>query len=151
MKTAIVIFNRIQFSYYHAGRAIDWAAKNGTELHGLFVHSDKEPREGYIFPSDIDPAERLFNKKDAEDTNVDVIHTQIKLFTDMAKEKKVPIQTKELINPSLKEMLALSRTAEIIFLDAFYKKSFLLANTSFSFRDFIEKSASPVELVGNKV
>lgn len=147
MKTALVIFNGIQFPYYLVDHAISWAAKNDGDLHGLFVYSDKEPREGYIFPSDIDPAENLYNKSDAEQVNVGVIHAQIKLFRDMAKGKNISVQTEELISPSLEDILEITEAASILFIDAVSDKSYLLACTSFDFKDLIEESKCPVEMV----
>ena len=150
MKTALVIFNGIQFPYYLVDHAIDWSVKNDSGLHGLFVHSDKEPPEGYGFPSDINPAEQLFDSQQARRGNENVIYSQIIVFRDMARQKGVSVQTDELINPSLKDILDLTRGASVLFVDAAYSKSFILAATSFSFKDLISKSACPVELVHDK-
>jgi hypothetical protein len=147
MKTALVIFDGIQFNFYHADHAIDWAVKNKGDLHGLFIHSGKEPPEGYIFPSDIDPAEHFYDKKDAKQGNVNVIHSQIKLFTDMAKTKNISVHTEELTDPSLNEILEITEGADILFIDTAYRNSFILACTSFKFKDLIEESVCPVELV----
>jgi hypothetical protein len=150
MKLALVIFNGIQFHHYHAQSAIQWAMQNEGSLHGLFVHSDKEPREGYIFPSDIDPAENLYNKSDAAKNNVKIIVNQIKLFTDMARAKNIPVITEELLNPPLKKILGITNTASILLIDADYNKAALLACTSFKLEDLIEDSKCPVELVVEK-
>ncbi len=147
MKAGLVIFNGIQFHDYHASRAIDWAAKNNSGLLGLFIHSAKEPPEGYVFPSDIDPAENVFNKTDAKKNNLNVIHTQVNLFADMAKGKNVSVETRELEDPSLKELLGFTKKAEILFLDDEYDQSFILAVTSFRLKDLVQESACPVETV----
>jgi hypothetical protein len=147
MKTGLIIFNGIQFHDYHAGRAIDWAAKNNGGLLGLFIHSAKEPPEGYLFPSDIDPAENVYNKTDAKKSNLNVIHTQVKLFADMAKGKNVSLDTRELEDPSLEEVLSFTNKTEILFLDDEYDQSFILAVSSFRLKDLVKESASPVETV----
>jgi hypothetical protein len=150
MKTSLVIFNGIQFSYYQVDRAIDWAEKNKGDLHGLFVYSDKEPPEGYIFPSDIDPAENLYNKKDAERNNENVIVSQIKLFKDMSKTKGISAYTEKLLNPSVEEILEITEGAEIVFVDEKYEKALLLACTSFKLKDLVKQSKCPVEMVNDK-
>ena len=150
MKISLIIFNGIQFHFYHATRAIEWAIQNNARLHGVFVHSDQEPAEGYVFPSDIDPAEDLYNKGDAEKNNEKVIIDQIKLFTDMAKTNNIPVNTDQFLNPPLKKILGITETAAILFMDADYDKASLLACTSFKSEDLIEDSKCPVELVYDK-
>jgi len=150
MKNGLIIFNGIQFHYYHINYAMDWAVKNKTGLHALFIHSDKEPPEGYIFPSDIDPAEHLYGKKDAKKENISVIHSQVKLLSDIAKEKNVPLTTGELTDPSMAEIVRMTKEAEILFLDSEYDKSFILANTHFQMKDLVKKSHCPVETVYDK-
>ena len=150
MKAALVIFNGIQFSYYQVDRAIDWAEKNKGELRGLFVYSDKEPEEGYIFPSDIDPAEDLYNEKDAQKNNERVIEGQIKLFSDMAKAKGISASTERLMNPSLNKIAEITAGAEILFADAKYDDAFLLACTTFTLKELVKQSKCPVEIVHDK-
>jgi hypothetical protein len=150
MKAALVIFNGIQFSYYQVDRAIEWTEKNEAQLHGLFVFSDKEPPEGYIFPSDIDPAENLYNKKDAERNNEKIIVGQIKLFTDMARTKGISVITEQLLNPSLKKILEMTESSEILFVDEKYDKALLLACTSFKLKDLVKQSKCQVEMVHDK-
>jgi hypothetical protein len=147
---ALIIFNGIQFHYYHVDHAIDWAVKNNGELLGLFIHSNKEPREGYIFPSDIDPAENLYNKSDAEKSNEKVIHEQVKLFTDMAKGKNIPVYTEELLNPSLEDVVEITDRADILFVDADYDKAALLACTHFPLKKIVNHSTCTVEIVHDK-
>ena len=150
MKTALVIFNGIQFHYYLSDRAFEWAAGNEGDLRGLFIHSDKEPAEGYIFPSDMDPAENLYGKKDAEKSNEGVIRAQIKLFSDMAKGKNISVLTEELINPALEDVLGITEGAQVLFIDSDYDNAALLASTSFEMKDLIEESKCPVEMVYDK-
>lgn len=147
MKTALVIFNGIQFSYNLVDRAIDWAVENQAGLHGLFVYSDKEPPEGYIFPSDIDPAEDLYSKKDAEKNNEKIIVGQIKLLTDMARTKGISVNAEQVLNPPLKKILANLEGAEILFIDEKHDDAFLLACTSFKLKDLVKQSKCPVEMV----
>ncbi|HLG38388.1 MAG TPA: hypothetical protein VI461_01930 [Chitinophagaceae bacterium] len=148
MKTAFVIFNGIQFPFYLVDHAIDWAAKNGGSLHGLFIHSNKEPPEGYIFPSDIDPAENIYGKEEAEKGNENVIHTQIKLFTDMMRSKNISVTTRELINPSLDDISGITGSADIVFVDAAFDKAYLLAATGFNLKH-LKTIKSPLEVVSD--
>ena len=150
MKTALVIFNGIQFHYYLVDHAIAWALRNNGNLHGLFIHSDKEPPEGYIFPSDIDPAENLYNKSAAVKSNVNVIVGQIKLFTDLVKGRNISVHTEEISNPSLADIIEITEGAGILFIDADYDSAFLLAATSFEMKDLVEGSKCPVEMVFDK-
>ena len=150
MKTALVIFNGIQFHYYLVDHAINWAVKNNGDLHGLFLYSDKEPKEGYVFPSDIDPAENLYNKSDARKNNEKIIVGQIKLFTDMVKAKGISVYTEEISNPILKEVLEITEGAEVLFMDIDYKKAVLLACTSLDLKELVNESKCPVEMVQDK-
>jgi len=150
MKTALVIFNGIQFPYYVVDRAIEWGVKNDGDLLGIFIHSDQEPPEGYIFPSDIDPAENLYDKDDAEKSNVKVIHSQMILFRDLAKGKGISARAEEFVNPSPGDILEITRTADILFIDVAYDKAFLLACTSINLKDIIKQPGCPVEIVHDK-
>jgi hypothetical protein len=147
MKKALLVFNGIQFPFYLVDHALDWATKNNGSLQALFVHSKSEPCEGYLFPSDIDPAEDIFDKEDAEKSNENVIRSQIKLFLDMAAGKNVPAQAQELINPSLPDMEKITEPADILFVDAEYDKAFLLAGEGFHLKALLKVAKCPVETV----
>lgn len=147
METGIVIFNGIQFSLKLVNRAIEWAEKNRGSLQALFLHSAKEPPEGYIFPSDMDPAENLYDKQDARKSNEAIIHSQVRLFRDMAAAKNIPAQTWELTDPSIKNILEIMEGATILFMDADHDKAFLLKAPHLSLKKIEEHCRCPVEIV----
>ena len=149
MKKALVIFNGIEFPYYLVDHAIQWALKNEATLHGVFIHTDKEPPEGYVFPSDIDPAEKMYDKDDAEKANVNVIHSQVKLFIDMAKGKDVLATTEELTNPHLNDIIKITSSADILLIDEAFDKAYILGVTRFDLKEIKAKSNCRVEVIND--
>jgi hypothetical protein len=121
--------------------------KNKGDLHALFIHSDKEPPGGYVFPADIDPAKKMFNMGNAEGSNENVIHAQIKLFLDMTREKDISAHAEKLMNPSLDEIIEITEAATILFIDAAYDRAYLLHVTGFELKDLVGDSKCPVEMV----
>ncbi|MFI5129351.1 MAG: hypothetical protein ACHQFX_05140 [Chitinophagales bacterium] len=150
MKTALVIFNGIRFSYDLAVHVIVWAKKNGGIIHALFVKAKHRENEGYVFPSDIDAAEDLAGTGDIEHRDVLVIRSQIKLFEDMAKTENIPLNSELLTDPSLRDIVAITKGPDILFIDADDTDFGILSVTSFTMKELIKKSLCPVEIIKAK-
>jgi hypothetical protein len=150
MKTAMVIFNGIRFPFYLVDHVIDWAKKNNASLHVLFIKAKHEVKEGYVFPSDLDAAENLFDTEDVEQGDVLVIRSQIKLLEDMAKTENIPFKSVLLTDPSLEDIICLAKRSDILFIDADYNERGILSVTSFKMKDLVKRSPCPVEIIKAK-
>ena len=147
MKKTLAIFNGIRFSFSLANHSIDYATQKGASLHGLFIKAKKEEKEGYLFPSDIDPAQNLTDREDAESDDLRLIKDEQKLLKDLAKEKNIQLQMDVLTDPSLEELLRFTRDAEIVFINDPQEENQILAVTSFELEDLVNRSQSPVEVI----
>lgn len=150
MKTAIVIVNGINFPYFLGDHAIAWAKREGARLHALFLTSDKEVPEGYIFPSDIDLAE---TRKDIEDTQKDsatIIHDLMNMLNNLAKAEGVACDAELLNDPTLEQVLEKTKQAAMLFVAPGYGDIAQLAITRFGLPELIEKANCPVEVVNDK-
>lgn len=146
MKKGYIIFNGIRFPYYLVDHAIAWAEKNKAALYAIFLKGVEE-EEGYLFPSDLDAAEKLMNKEDAEKDDEALIKDDMKLLFDMAKSKGVEIQAEELNDPSLDQALKKVKDAAIVFIDANADPEDIAAPTKFTLNDLVGKLGVPVEQV----
>lgn len=147
MKKALVIFNGIRFPFYVVDHAIAWAKKNSASIQALFLKSEDEVKEGYVFPSDLDAAENLSDAEDTEKGNIHVIQSQMKTLKDMAATENITTDTELLTEPPLEEILATAKNCSILFIDADYNETTTLAVTNFDLDDLIDKSPCPVEPV----
>jgi hypothetical protein len=146
MKTGFIIFNGIRVPYDVADSAIAWAEKNKAPLVALFLKGH-EDEEGYIFPSDLDLAENLMDKDDAEKDDKGLIKGNIKLLQDMASSKGVTLQADQLDNPTMEQALDVLRDASIVFIDAKADPDDIAAPQQFNVKDLINRLTIPVEQV----
>ena len=146
MKKGYIIFNGIRFPYYLVDHAIAWAEKNKTGLVALFLKGG-EQEEGYPFPSDLDAAEKLKNKEDAEKDDEAIIRDDTKLLQHMAKSKGVEIQVEELKDPTINEVLKKIKDAAVVFVDANADPDDIAAPTKFTLKELVGKLGLPVEQV----
>jgi hypothetical protein len=147
MKHALVIYTGINYSHYIADHAIDWALRNKTSLHVLFLRASREEEEGYGFPSDLDAAERLTTSRDAEEDDRKLLQDYQKILNDLGKEKKVQISTEVLLDPPFEHILTKTREAAIVFADATFDPADPLSPKQFSIEELKEKAHAPVEVL----
>lgn len=147
MKTALVIVNGIKFSYFLADHAIAWAKREEGALHALFLSSGKEAPEGYIFPSDIDLAETQKSMRDTEKSSEAIVHSEMKLFNDMAKTEGVTADAELLVDPTLAQVLEKTKQAQLLFVAPGYGDTAQLAITRFRLQELIDKAHCAVEIV----
>ena len=146
MKKGYIIFNGIRFPYYLVDHAIAWAEKNKSGLFALFLRGEEE-EEGYPFPSDLDAAEKLMDKEDAERDDKELIKGDTKLLFDMAKSKGVEIQVEELNDPTIDEALKKIKDAAVVFVDANADPDDIAAPTKFTLKELVGKLGVQVEEV----
>jgi len=146
MKKGYIIFNGIRFPYYLVDHAIAWAEKNKAALYAVFLKGGEE-EEGYPFPSDLDAAEKLMNKEDAEKDDDALIKDDMKLLHDMAKSKGVELQAEELNDPTIDEVLKKVKDATVVFVDANADPDDIAAPTKFTLNELLGKLGVPVEQI----
>lgn len=146
MKKGYIIFNGIRFPYYLVDHAIAWAEKNKAELYAVFLKGE-EKEEGYLFPSDLDAAAKLMDKEDAEEDDEALIKDDMKLLRDMAKSKGVDIQSEELNDPTIDEVLTKIKDAAVVFVDANADSDDIAAPTKFTLNELLGKLGVPFEQV----
>ena len=149
MKKTLVIFSGLQVHYKLAEYAVEWCAKNGAALHGLFMEA-REKKAGYGFPSDLALAENLTNKKEAQQEDEEIIRDYEKVLLDLGKEKNVPVASSMLLNPSLDKLLAMTEGVVIVFVDASFDKKLVGSSKHFNLEKFKKLSHAPVQVVADK-
>ena len=147
MKKALVLFTGINFSHDMAEKAVTWAARNKTSLEALFLKARKEKEEGYGFPSDLDAAEKLKDRRDAEKDDLDLIHDYEEILNDLGNENKVSVSTDILTDPTVEDVLQKTKEAAIVFVDATYDPEDVLSPKDFTLEELKRRSAAPVEVV----
>ena len=147
MKKAIVLFTGINFSHYMADYSVKWAAKNEVPLLALFLRASREKEEGYFFPSDLDAAENITDRRDAERDDLLLINDYQKLMKDLGIEMNVPVSISVLSDPSDKDLLSLTKEASIVFVDATYDSTDILSPKGFTLEEFQKKSNALVEVI----
>lgn len=115
MAKAYVLFNGIQYPFPVAEAAVSWARQGKGLLVALFIRAAEAPKEGYVFPSDLDAAEKANTTDDASASHEAVVESNIRLLTNEARRHDIVLETKVLIEPADDELLNLLSDAEMIF------------------------------------
>jgi hypothetical protein len=107
------------------------------------------PKEGYVFPSDIDAAETLTDKDDVEAINEKILQRKIKRVKDTADDAGIACSIKVSHNVSADTVLAAADDADIIFVDGGQGigDDEPEVTLPYSLKGFPDTSPVPVELV----
>lgn len=146
MKQALIVFNGLKFPHYLAEYALSRVKGQSTSLLALFLVGH-ETEEGYIFPSDLNAAQNVTDKEDAERDDLRVIQSRMQLLENMARSEGIACKTELMVDPELEDVLSKARNAEPIFIDANYKDAGLMSAKSFDMDQFIAQLPSGVEKV----
>lgn len=149
MEQALILFNGLKFPHYVAEHALKTAKEQSMSLLALFL-AGREIEEGYIFPSDLDAAQNVTDKEDAELDDLRVIRSQMQLLENMAKAEGVACKTELLVNPSQGDVSSKARHAQIIFIDANYSDTGLMAATNFDMEKLLDEFSCSVQKVSPK-
>ena len=147
MQPALAIFSGIRFPYYVAEKAIRWAKEHRTGVHVLFVQ-ESEKEEGYLFPNDLDAAEKLTTVRDANQDDQQLIASRIKVLKDMAIQHNVDFNYDIVYNPSLEQVLQKANAASQVFVDATPQEVY--SDARFDMERFIRQTPVPLERVGDR-
>ena len=147
MNKVLVIFTGINFSNYMAEYAANWASRNNAVVSALFLKASGEKKEGYGFPSDLDSAEDLSNRKDAEKDDLKLINDYQKILSDLGDEMKVSVSSKIMTDPNLDDVISMTKGASIVLADATYDPNDSLSPKGFTLTGLKEKSRAPVEII----
>ena len=147
MQPALIIFSGIRFPYHVAEKAIRWAKEHHTGVHVLFVQ-ESEKEEGYLFPNDLDAAERLTTARDASQDDQQLISSRIKVLKDMAVQQNVDFHYDIEYNPSLEQVLQKANLASQVFVDATPQEPY--SDARFDMEKFIRQTPVPLERVAER-
>jgi hypothetical protein len=115
MEKAYILFNGIQYPFAVVEAAISWARQSQATLIALFIHAADAPKEGYIFPSDLDVAENHNSTADATSSHQAIIDSNMKMLQNEARRHDVSLDSKELIDPGDDELLKQLEDAAMLF------------------------------------
>jgi hypothetical protein len=142
MQQALVIFNGIRFSHSLVEKALAWAKQNSGSISALFLASH-ETEDQYAFPSDLDAAQKVTDKEDADQDDMRVIESQIQLMQGMASAENVSFKSEIMVDPSLDNVVAKAKDAAAIFVDAREEdEAGLMEVRTFSMKELKEKLPS---------
>ena len=144
MQPALAIFYGIRFPYHVAEQAIRWAREHRTGIHVLFLQ-ESEKEEGYLFPNDLDAAERLTTARDANKDDRDLISSRIKVLKDMTRQHDVDFNYDVIYNPSIEQVLQKANAASQVFVDATPQEVY--SDARFDMEKFIRQTHAPLERV----
>ncbi|MET0461731.1 MAG: hypothetical protein ABW007_01200 [Chitinophagaceae bacterium] len=115
MEKAYILFNGIQYPFEVVDAAMSWAVQRKATLVALFVHAAEAPKEGYIFPSDLDAAENIHTTREASSSHQAIISSNMNMLRNEAHRNNVPLDVKELVDPQDDELLTILTGADMLF------------------------------------
>lgn len=145
MKQVAVIFNGLHFPHHVAEYAISGAREASAGLLALFIVA-REKEEGYFFPNDLDAAQDLTDKEDAEQDDLRIIRSQVHLLEGMAKMEGVACTTGLLVDPALQEVLSGLQDADTVIVGK-NDHSGLMSVKSFDMADLLSQLPSSTRKV----
>ena len=145
MKTILIIINGIKLPYHVVNYAIAEAKKNSSEIFVLFLKGKSEAPKGYGYPSDLAIAEESNSDKDAVTEDEKIIEDNINLVKSLVESEKIPYKSSLKTNVSLKEVIELSQSADLIVADEQFDES-LLSQHKFSLKKlkYLNTKRSPM-------
>lgn len=151
MQPALVLFTGIRFPFYLAEQAVKWARQHRTGLHALFL-LESEKEEGYLFPNDLDAAERLTTARDANHDDRQLITSRIKVLKDLALEQDIAFDFEVIYNPSIDQVLQKANAASQVFVDGAGRPDDQPAfeDSNFEMEKFIRQTPVPLERVAER-
>lgn len=139
MSKGLIIFDGIRFPHHVVDHAISWAKNNGASLKALFLFG-REYEEGYLFPNDLDEAQDVTDKEDAEKDDMRLINSHIRLLEGAA--GSVKFESEILVDPELDEVLLRASDAQAVFIDANHEETGLMPLTKFDYEDLLKQLPS---------
>ncbi len=145
MPVACLLFNGIQYSFPATEKAIAWAQRSHGSLLALFLRAKQEPKEGYIFPSDLDAAEEFNTTDEARASHTAIINSNIRLLRNEAVRQKVEIEIVVMEQPSKEELLDKMKGMEMVFISSTIIETGILTVDSINLEKFLSDLPVPVE------
>lgn len=145
MPVACLLFNGIQYSFPATEKAMAWAMRSGGSLIGLFLRAKQEPKEGYVFPSDLDAAENLNTTDEARASHTAIINSNIRLLQNEAIRRKVEIEIVVMEQPSEEELQDKLKGMEMVFTSDTVIETGVLTVDSIDLEKFLSGLPMPVE------
>ncbi|MCG2615294.1 hypothetical protein LZZ85_13425 [Terrimonas sp. NA20] len=144
MEKAYILFNGIQYSFEVVEAGISWALQSKVRLVALFVHAADAPKEGYIFPSDLDAAESFNTTGDASSSHLAIIQSNMKMLLNEARRHDVLLEAKELVDPEDDDLLAELADATMLFASSKIEEQGVLTVDSVDWQRLLHEHPSKV-------
>lgn len=148
MRTILIIINGIQLPYHVVNYAIAEAKKNSFAIFALFLKAEREKSSGYGYPSDLSITEKLRPVENATIEDDKIIEDNINLVKSLVESEKIPYKSSLKINASLKEVIEISQTADLIIADEQFDES-LIGQHKFSLNKLKNKVSIPVHIISH--
>jgi hypothetical protein len=147
MTKAALLFNGIQLSFKVVDQAIRWAKQNNGSLVAVFLQAKKEPKEGYIIPSDLNAAENITTDAEAEAGHHAIVENNIVLLKHQASATDIEICTTIMANPSEEKLQEELGGCERLFAGKGIATEGILSVDSINLDKWLADSTIPVEMI----
>ena len=147
MKTLVIIINGIHLPYAVIDHAIELAAKESYQVNALFLRSQKEPKKGYLFPSDLETTHS--KNYDAQATLEDekIMDDNMRLVKEMVESEKIPYQASLRTNASMNDIEKDTATADLIIVDKDFDNPSLLSDSKISLKELANKLSGRLKVL----
>jgi hypothetical protein len=147
MGTIIILVNGLDMPYHVVDRAIAIAKEKKSRLLAIFLEGKRERREGYVFPSDLDAAEKGITEAETLVEDKEIISHNSDVIARMAEFDGIQLESKIIENPKLEELIQIFEGADLIVADRDFDSELLLDAHKITLKRIVENSQAPVELV----
>jgi hypothetical protein len=144
MEKAYILFNGIQYPFEVVEAAISWALQSKGQLVALFIHAADAPKEGYIFPSDLDAAESFNTTQDASSSHLATIKSNMKMLDNEARRHAISLETKELTDPEDEALLQELSDAVMLFASSKIEEQGVLTVDSVDWQRLLHEHPSKI-------
>lgn len=117
MSIATLLFTGAVLPYHVVDYAINWAKENEGSLRALFLVPGKMPDEGYPFPNDLDEAEDIMNRRDAEKGIKNIVQDEIRFIEKRCKASHIPVESEVMFSPAVQKVVSKVNESDVVFVD----------------------------------
>jgi hypothetical protein len=117
MSIATLLLTGAALPYHVIDYAINWAKDNEGSLRALFLVPGKMPEEGYPFPNDLDEAEEITGRRDAEKGIKNIVQEEIRFIEKRCQASHIPLQPEVMFSPGVQKVVSKVNDSDLVFVD----------------------------------
>jgi hypothetical protein len=117
MSIATLLLTGAALPYHVIDYAINWAKDNEGSLRALFLVPGKMPEEGYPFPNDLDEAEEITGRRDAEKGIKNIVQEEIRFIEKRCQASHIPLQAEVMFSPGVQKVVSKVNDSDLVFVD----------------------------------